>query len=57
MKERAGERMRLSELKTPLLNPLPARSSRGEEEKVTGLLEFRYVYPDIRHLKSGMFLT
>jgi hypothetical protein len=32
MEERAGERRRVGTEKSPLLIPLPARASRGEEE-------------------------
>jgi hypothetical protein len=36
MEERAGERRYVAFANSPLLNPLPTRSSRGEEEATPG---------------------
>ncbi len=45
MEERAGERRRVSTGNSPLLNPLPTRSSRGEEGAARG---FERAFPESR---------
>ena len=59
MEERVGERRRVATGNSPLLNPLPTRSSRGEEAHREVLKEphwserFKQAPPPIRNARAG----